>query len=353
MSLLAVYRNSGKTIIVSDLLITSLGVSKPIYVPILNHTVSDIDFPDEYKPSSFHVKNVIIKETLCIGFTGEVSEISLLQNCVKDYFLHRDVTMDNLYAFHNSFNFTTQYSKSTAIFLVCLHDGVHALEIGNWNHVGDNDLQQFTVSGSGSYSWINQFNDIAQLRDNRIVKHPKQTLLEILSTCTYFISTDRESPDNMRDGWGGGFDIITFDGEKFEKLDSMSYLWMSVQISEDGLKIKYDAIVNFSYLGEHLIIRNFDVSKNEYHAYYAAPSYIKLPPESDSVSQFFESYAVGCVVTIENGSQNSQKFIIAYVGDHTNEVNLKLNYMNGHIGIGISNNLYNEIEKISREMSLW
>lgn len=92
----------------------------------------EIDFPGEYRPYSYGLKTIIIKNRLCIGAVGDVYPIKCVFDLFMDFFLHREVTSENLNEMLLQNNLSENKAVSTLVLFADLNGGILVSSFGSW-----------------------------------------------------------------------------------------------------------------------------------------------------------------------------------------------------------------------------
>jgi len=107
MSLVSCLFNYGNPIVITDLSLSSDVDAMPVIIPSLNKAYHPSDFPGKSRPSSFGLKQLIIKDVLCIAVAGDVDEIFKLLNAAGDFYLNREISVANTNLFIDQYDLFT------------------------------------------------------------------------------------------------------------------------------------------------------------------------------------------------------------------------------------------------------
>lgn len=277
MTLISVLNDCGNIIVVSDRAISQRGQFNNILLPSTNnYTIS------ETPVVGYNVKTIIIKEILCIGFSGNVMEIESLISDVKDYFLHRQVYRETLLEI---FEDSKDRYKCSVVYLLgaqgANRDQIFVLRSGSW--LLNQSSVDFDVlsSGSGARDWTSEIlSNLSLLREDSIdTKYSRQ---RVLLSCITFLAKERITPQLLLDGWGGGFDVVYYDDNKFNRLDNVAYAFYVVDISNTNAILTPISIIHQKYSSGKVIIRHFEKRRSQMYIiseFNNKTSYIEDDPE--------------------------------------------------------------------------
>ncbi len=94
-----------------------------------------------------------------------------------------------------------------------------------------------------------------------VISNPSKVLSNVLLSIMHFLEEERVAPENLQDGWGGGFGTHTYvEDFKFKELDNIGFVWWYFEdISEEIWKPKPVSLLpEFSYKGKNLFIQHFN-----------------------------------------------------------------------------------------------
>lgn len=252
MTLVSVVNSHGNIVVVSDRAISDKYKSNKILLPSTNDYTNQ---PTQIV--GYNVKTILVKEILCIGFSGIVSEIELLISDIEDYFLYRPVNKDTLIEVFSELK--DRYTCS-AIYLLGAQginkDQILVLRSGYWIIDQSRIDLDIVSSGSGASDWtleiLSNFNILeGELFDS---KSSRQCVLQ---SCIKFLGNERITQQILSNGWGGGFDLIYYDDNKFKRLDNVAYAFYVVDISNTNTLTPL-SIIHQGYSYGNVIIKHYE-----------------------------------------------------------------------------------------------
>lgn len=333
MSLVACVTNYGMPLIISDFAISTFDECKPIEIPIINKKYADEDFNGELKIEGYHIKTIIVKDKICAGFTGQFHQIRNAIRFVIDYFLYRDVTPENFSALIEEMDYSKNFPGTSAIFLMGRPDiapmSGMLIKFGTWKSELHPTYDQMFTSGTGAEEWHQCFTQQSSYQDQGKEIYIREILHKALLTAMYFLKEELTGPVNLRNGWGGGFDLIYYESGNFKRLQKVSFVFWTVNIAEAEWVFYPKTILMYSYVGENLFIHNFN---GELRTYCIQPivnisSTSEVPDIINYSSSMLTSH-----ISIFNGEAEVSSIIVVdgtMVGDeifHTKDINGNLSF---------------------------
>lgn len=252
MTLVSVVNSHGNIVVVSDRAISDNYESNKILLPSTN------DYTNQ--PTTivgYNVKTILVKEILCIGFSGIVYEIELLISDIEDYFLHRPVNKDTLMEVFSELK--DRYSCS-AIYVLGAQgnhkDQILVLRSGYWIIDQSRIDLEIISSGSGAADWTSEVLENFIIVEGELFDS-KFSRQFVLQSCIKFLGNERITQEILSNGWGGGFDIIYYDDDKFKRLDNVAYAFFGVDISNINTLTPL-SIIHQGYSPGNAIIKHYE-----------------------------------------------------------------------------------------------
>ncbi len=159
--------------------------------------------------------------------------------------------------------------------------------------------EQMASIGTGAEAWNEKLHEDSAL--NSGISNPSKVLSNVLLSIMHFLEEERVTPENLQDGWGGGFNITYVEDFKFKKLDNIGFVWWYLDISEEIWKPKPVSLLRFSYKGKNLFIQHFN--KNDYKGYGIKPMHDKLDIEEQPTALEFDCYTVIACIYVYRGPE--------------------------------------------------
>ncbi len=193
-------------------------------------------------------------------------------------------------------------------------------------------------AGSGAKDWRLQFIKtlVSTNIDNTRV-YVQESIKKVVLTNLYFLEQERMTPENLQDGWGGGFDVIFYENGFFKRLDKICYLFWSVDIAEESWKFKPLSILRYSYVKEKLFIKNFITDSKQY---IIAPINDRLEVESYPDRLDFSSKVVASCLYVNRGDKNVNKLYFVYFETDEKKLLMHALDVDGHLAFAFHEDLF-------------
>ncbi len=319
MTLIVNTTNFSYPILIGDILMSTQQVKKNTSIPTFLGGVDNL-LPPEQKlfPFSLKQKIYVITENLAIGLAGSQNQMKMFFNDITEHFSNNPSSSDNINQFFEEYDFSN-FDKSACILLytelsekgVLVHQKVK----GPWETTKSPSFEYVFACGSGSQYFIenakknNYYGNIGD--DNPLYRAISLNYIN-LST---LLSVERLSLETIRQSWGAGFEMIFFNGEKFEKLDDVTFIiWKdNVDLNTENYSVAPFLTLNFKYCDDILLISASDFKTVEGYAV------LPLTMKRDEVDQSkfpkqpnFKSHKICCTYVLElsNGKISTPSFFV-------------------------------------------
>lgn len=343
MSLVSVITNYGQPVVVSDIAISTEEKTDEINVPALNRKVDFNKLGSGKKIYSYGLKILIIQDILCVTFAGNVADIKDAQANIEDFFLYRYVNVETLQNLFKEYHFSHYKDLSISFTLgrpEISKNTVTGRAIGKWEIKEHPFFEKVISSGSGAKEWNEKFYEQSNLLQQGEKVFLGDCLNKVLLTCAYFLWQEKISPENLLEGWGGGFDVAYYDGCHFKKIENVVFAFFSFDISKPNTDTRPQSFIHNSYDDKKLIIRYFD--QNDHKTYVIKQFNDKIIDTSKTYSLLVQSNLVVSCVQIFNGSRKTHDFFI--VNPKTEKIIFQTMDIDGILGIGIESEYENTIK---------
>jgi hypothetical protein len=257
MTLISMINGYGRTLIISDRAISEKGTLNTV---LLSTTNSETIVPTAVV--DFNVKSLIIQDILCVTFCGNLAILEEIHRDVTDFFLFRKVTTATL----NEFLTSNEYGPGSSLLFAMggpeFPDQLFVLKVGDWIHEQNHEKIDVLSCGSGAADWTSYL--IQQLSYHSDDDHSDESTLQmILSACMAFLTLERKSTVNLRNGWGGGFDIVRFQDGKFHRFNDITYIFYKYDFTMPGqpgvLSLIHNSYINGDVIVRHLTEAGFEI----------------------------------------------------------------------------------------------
>lgn len=263
MTLVASLSPFGCPLMLGDILITGRpGPETRVKLPTVGevHLVDD-SVIDQGRVAWLAQKISVITDTLVVGWAGDYRAAKRIISVMRAHRWSNQLTCEEV----QQCLATTEYDDQASVALVGIfaHDrgfgefGLNAPKhhmpffersriIGSGRtafvqmaeRIYDCEVETNSASGDGTFSWAN-------------------ALGITLGTTAGLIGEEINRGGGLSDGFGGGFEVIAFQNNKFAKVDDIIYcLWYVSSYDERGLSIApHSAFLKIKYHGDILVIR--------------------------------------------------------------------------------------------------
>lgn len=251
MTLISMINGFGFPILISDRAISQKGSSQSILLPSTN---SKTTCPTPV--IGFNVKTIIVQDILCVGFAGNLSVIESWVSEIKDYFLHRAVTMESL---ENLLETLEDSPGSSIIFAIggpeFSGNTTAVYHAGNWISNDSKENLRILSCGSGAETFTSHFVEQAAYLDESEI-NAKFCQQRVLSICISFLNHERKATSLLRNGWGGGFDLVYYENGKFQRLNELTFAFYVVDAGKVMNPIPV-SLIHQSYSDGNVVVRHF------------------------------------------------------------------------------------------------
>ncbi|QXV63723.1 hypothetical protein INP83_11445 [Mucilaginibacter sp. 21P] len=261
MTLVSLISGYGYPVIISDRAVSTPGQLQKVVLPTTNRETLT-----ETPVSEFNVKSLIVQDILSVSFVGNFTILEQGHSEILDFFMHRSVTIANLTELLDTHEFVK--SKDCAWLFVLggpefSNNQTQVIRIGNWIHYDERHNLDVHSAGSGAREWTEHLiENITKIEET----HPSVTLCKqrALLICMSFIARERANTNQLMDGWGGGFDVIYYEGGRFHRIDPVAYIFWVVNIKTID-KFTVVALIDNSYVNQNVIVRNLTIGEFKIH----------------------------------------------------------------------------------------
>ena len=237
MTLVALTMNTAYPVLMGDILMTSSEKEYDIDIPTLLKE-ADQFFSSDQKlfPAGFKQKIYIVADKIAIGFAGDEFQITVFLDDLRNYFKYHDVNAENL----NHFLAQTGYDDIQSVSMVGVlaekrPEGVllHPFNKGIVSHVTSPSFGYIMACGSGSDSLIKRAvteMDYYNSSPSDVGFTLEEALARNLSLVSLLLVNEHFTIDSLKEAWGAGFEIVYYNGEKFVKLDDITFIYGALSL---------------------------------------------------------------------------------------------------------------------------
>lgn len=267
MSLIASTYAEQSPFLIGDLLFSSNDGNTNFRSPTHPDVMAEAaKFTADLKPQDLAQKIFILKDNVCIALAGLEYEMKALLNHLKDSLHFYDsVTRDSMHTILRSFDLNNRFARSEFIILVMEKDeegrffGGQFTSSSNWIEIEHPTFAEVVAGGSGARDFINHLQEpttYASSFDDDVIKSRLTANMIMLSQ---WITTEKVTGRNLENLWGGGYEIIFFDGERFTKFSEIAFVVFETKMEPDGtMQRMHPSVINYyKYQGDLLQIYSF------------------------------------------------------------------------------------------------
>jgi hypothetical protein len=279
MTLIALTVNAGCPILVGDLLTTSEQVDTEPAIPVFMKGVhAQLPAMQRLLPAKLRQKIYVVNERLAVALAGSEYEMKFFLEELKNHFKYRDVTLPELDQFLKDFDYA-EVAESAALMLVgeMKERGVEfgLRSFGKWHHQSAPNYQLVMACGSGSSHFLREAAVEMVMEgagDTDPLSYALSTNYTLLAR---LLLQERANLETIKKYWGAGYEIIYHDGQKFVKMDDVTYLIFTgkLDLIGDRHETNLALLLNFKYHGDLLAISASDGQRAE--GYGALPIYLR------------------------------------------------------------------------------
>lgn len=347
MSLIIYTTNNGFPVLIGDLLISATDNIYNAEIPVYMKSFPEFQTKQNLFPETLKQKIYIINDQMALGMAGYLDEMKNLLQDVKNFFKYYDTNYENIEIFWEQYN-KYDFKRSACVFLVGEKEldktVIKSKKVGNWNYGFNKEFGDVFSFGSGSETILDELEEIKYSPSN----NRERIALHTIAICR-LIGSEYFSGHSIINSWGGGYELIFYDGKKFTKIDDTCYLIWNCKFDEKG---NYDLepriALNYKYFENIFIItvNNF-YSAKQYGI--TAIGFNKNEINLDNVpSEYtFSSKRIACCCRIELPDGNfsiSAFYLEADSGTLDNLLSISI-LKSGHSQIIIHKNLENKIHE--------
>lgn len=262
MTMIAFTTNNRIPVILGDILISSDQSNKNFVIPTLGEDVVQYLSPNaEYHPIELKQKIYILKDNVCIAFSGVVQSFKKLLQDLRIYCNATDhIDAAAIEAFLQQRMSDAEWKEYSFIILVANRDenfiNLGIAKHGQWIMTTNPEINSIWASGSGCEDFIREVLDPARIVMGRSDDDPENDLIWNILMITKIMSRERAQLHTINKHWGAGFEMIYYTSKRFEKVDNIVYVINQGSLTElDQGELPVPAIImHYKYHGEILVI---------------------------------------------------------------------------------------------------
>jgi hypothetical protein len=259
-------------VILGDLLITSPDKKDSFFVPSISENIMDfLDEPAAFHPYRLNQKTCILKDNVCVAVAGEVAVLKEFLKNLRYFCASRPtITSADMAAFLTSYKLTK--TGSAVSFLILVSERLEeeyqlgVFRRGAWRELTTEIFGKVAAAGSGAGTFLEGLQRGTTFKSG----YPEDTLEKAIQSNVILIASllaeERSRLHTVKKHWGAGFEVVYYDGNRFKKLDDITYVINEGKFGPTGEieNIPVPAIVlHFKYYGDVLVITALAPSSGE------------------------------------------------------------------------------------------
>lgn len=255
--------NKAAPILIGDLLISTNVKTFEVELPVLSEDVTQYLSADaSYHPLKLDQKIYILKENVCIGFSGDVLGIKSFLEDITIYCNAKDrVTALDMQGFLQQHIGNKSWKETSFVLLVAERE-INEISLckfvhGQWVRTETELFGEAWATGSGATDFLTEVKENAKLFSTFSMNDAEFTIQANLITIGRLLANERKTLNTVKHHWGAGFEMIYYDGIRFRKVDDVTYVvnWGKYNQEGDIPDVPVPSIImNYKYYGELLVI---------------------------------------------------------------------------------------------------
>jgi hypothetical protein len=226
---------------------------------------------------------------------------------------------------------------------------IETITYGDWKSSQTDLFQNTYASGSGASDYLSEISaddfisgnfDFEDLNDN-LEERAKTANLCLVAQ---LLGKERFTLNTIKRLWGGGFEIIYYDGAGFRKFDKMTYLvWHAKVNDQEELIPNISLILHCEYCENVLYIRSFSGGEKLLYKIPTIDSQDKPALDELPMQDSFDSNTIAHCYVVEMENRNA----IA-IPTVTENNGFKISYRNGKLEIEINEEIEYDIMEYAK-----
>jgi hypothetical protein len=268
MTMIACTINNGYPIVLSDILLSSTdrpeGFSSPTIADNLMNYLSEDRM---YYPLGLKQKISIIADNLCFAFSGfEYLAKGFLEDLRRHFGSMPNILVNDVMEFLQHYGLGELKDKLSFVLVLIekVENGFQAIAIpgGHWSEQKTAVFDDITVLGSGAEDFLRSADRV----DSNYTPRPQNARESIgtnLSLVGSILARERSQLHTFANHWGGGFELVFFNGEKFARFDDICYVYNHAGLNEFGYMDLPAAfkVTHYRYIDGFLLITDIEAKE--------------------------------------------------------------------------------------------
>lgn len=240
MTLIASTFSQELPFILGDLLFSSIE-GKPYFITPTQIPI----FPEShknsgYKPHSLNQKIYILRDNLAVALAGNSFQMKTFLRELKMRLQYGVIERESIERFLIDFDMGVNFSESAMLMMLVLpHDSesnfVNRFSFGNWSKEEHQHFGSVWAIGSGAQSFLSQFKEPTSFETDAQLGTVQYAIIANLGLLAKWLAIEKGSGITLKDSWGAGFEMIFYDGKKFEKFQEICFVIFEGRSDENGI----------------------------------------------------------------------------------------------------------------------
>jgi hypothetical protein len=268
MTMIACTINNGYPVILADILLSSTDKPATFSSPTLvDNLMNYLPADSMHYPFGLKQKISIITDYLCFAFSGYEHVAKGFLEDIRLHFRHRPtVSVANVEQFLKHYGVGELKGKLSFILILTekVEKGFQAAGItgGQWVEQKSGIFEDITVLGSGADDFLRAANRV----DGNYTPRPqsaRESIATNLSLLGSILARERSQLHTFAHHWGGGFELVFFDGERFARFEDMTFVYCHAKVNEFGY-MDFPAVfkvTHYRYVEGFLLITDIETTQ--------------------------------------------------------------------------------------------
>lgn len=245
-----------------DLLISDSAKPDQFIIPTLSEDVIQYLSEDsQFHPITMNQKIYILKENVCIAFAGVVFKFRKFLEDIRIFCKVEPILdAETIQQFLKEHESDPNWADFTFIILVANKTDSNIIVgralHGTWNRSQTLIFDEVWAAGSGAEDFLKEMSQKANAFSTHSIDDPSHALLMNIIMISKLLAAERAMLSSVKKHWGAGFEMLYYNGNKFVKVDDITYVLNQGIFHESGdMDVPVpEIILRYKYHGEVLVI---------------------------------------------------------------------------------------------------
>jgi hypothetical protein len=328
MTLVVQTRNRATPMILGDLLVTTGSPGRSIILPAVGIDITGV--PGIPRVIGLVQKVYILADNVCIAFTSNDSRE--IRNLLEDFrpFCSAGLPPDEIRKRVEEYDYAG-FSNSAFLMTIVDNNGggtatdpnvIELVKGQGFISKQGNCFRDYRPAGSATTDFASMVDEKREIFGSFPDSDYRQGIVRNVAFAARFLADERYFLRTLQSSWGGGFELVFYNGQRFQKLDNFAIVLQRGKFIDQGnVNIESPSMINhYRYYGDDLIITAIEMydasprTEGDYTVWTSKSlrvSAITVPQLKRGVCQFgsayhpiesFETCQVGMGFAVEFGS---------------------------------------------------